>query len=113
MTPEKEERARKLINQFFDECEDLDVAYRIYNEEKRARIKRRDAPPSRIVPQRQGRIRREANAIVASMERLTELGWSDRKIKKNIIEHWPMSNDSYYKLIDESSACTYPRNKKP
>ena len=116
MTSDKE-LARKLCRDFLRAAGDEAVADKIYNEEKAAQCKLRDAPTPRprlkFEVQRQGSTLKYANEIFAMLEDMTNRGVRDDVQVAQVRKRFPdMSKSSLHELIDGSSDCSYPRNKK-
>jgi hypothetical protein len=122
MASEKEAQLRELARQLLDEAGDDAVAEKIFNEEKTARRKRRDAPIPRpqlkFEVQREGSTLKHREEIFDMFADMNARGIPDDVQVATVLTHFQkhhpgdVSRSSLFELIDGSSDCTYPRNKK-
>jgi hypothetical protein len=110
-----EERAYDLFQRAIAESGDPVAADTIYNRAKEdllRRVGQYPIPRLKIAPEREGKWFLQSSAIYARVGYQTALGWNDSQIKHAIKRDWPMSNDTYYRLIDASSDCKLESNKR-
>jgi hypothetical protein len=116
MTSDKE-LARKLFREALRAADDEVVADKIYSEEKAVRRKMRDAPIPRprlkFEVQREGSVLKHRDEIFAMLADMNDRGVPDDVQVASALKRFPdVKKSSLFELIDGTSDCTYPRNRK-
>jgi hypothetical protein len=113
----KEELLREIARQLLAEAGDDAVAKKVFNEEKAARRKRRDAPIPRprlkFEVQREGSTQKHRDEIFALFEDMNSRKIPNHVQVAEVLKRFPdVNKSSLFELIDGSSDCSYSRNKR-